>query len=595
MLKRKIFRRGVLAFVSLIAIDIIAGQSFYHPLVHLYGLASWGICTFTPASCQYEEMPASSGQAAIATSHHEATQVGIEILQKGGNAIDAAVAIGYALAVVDPCCGNLGGGGFMTVKLANGSQTFINFRETAPLAATPALYQDESGKVVPNLSTQGYLAVAVPGTVAGLEYARTQYGSGNLTRQQLIEPAQTLAEKGFILQSAEQHLLKRYTRDFRREDNVAKIFLNQGHSFKAGERLVQKDLANTLSQIANEGESAFYRGAIAQKVVAASQRNGGILALEDFAGYRVEETAPLTCRYRGYTVITAPLPGGGPVLCQMLKTVEGYPLGQTKYHSAQHLHWILSAMLFAYRDRNLYFGDPNFVNNPSDRLLSEEYIASLHAQIPQGKAVNLKDEFTVNTPEGKNTTHFSVVDEAGNAVSVTYTINTLFGAGVIASDTGFFLNNEMDDFTTRPRTSNTYGLTQGTANQIEPGKRPLSSMAPTVVIDSNQELYFVTGSPGGSTIPTTVFQVLSNLIDFEMTPSSAVNQPRIHYQGNPNVVLVEPSGLSNKTFANLWSFGYRVSPFMNWGAAMSIGQDADGLQPVLDTRRPQGQATALSD
>lgn len=594
MSKRRIFRKATLAFVLIIVLAMIAGRSFYHPLVHLYRLASWGICQSTLANCQYDEVPAPSGQAAVSTSHHEATQVGIDVLQEGGNAVDAAIAVGYALAVVDPCCGNLGGGGFMTLRLADGTQTFINFRETAPLAATSTLYQDESG-VVPKLSTQGYLAVAIPGTVAGLEYARAKYGSGKLTRQQLIKPAQILAAKGFVLSLPEQHLFKRYASSFKQEANVAGVFLKKGRSLKAGERLVQTDLAHTLDKIASGGENAFYRGAIAQKIVRASQQNGGILSLKDFATYRVEEVSPLTCNYRGYTVITAPLPGGGAVLCEMLNIVEGYPIGQTKYHSAQHLHWLLSAMLFAYRDRNLYFGDPNFTTVPLAKLLSKEYSESLRAQIPEKRAVTLEEDSSQKPSEGKNTTHFSIVDKTGNAVSVTYTINTLFGAGVIASDTGFLLNNEMDDFTAKPGAANSYGLVQGAANSIEPGKRPLSSMAPTIVLDADSDIYLVTGSPGGSTIPTTVFQAINNLIDFEMSSIDAVNQPRLHYQGSPNVVLTEPFGLSDESFVDLWRYGYRVAPFPNWGAAMSIGRSDRELQPVQDSRRPQGEAAVPSE
>lgn len=594
MSKRRIFRKATLAFVLIIVLAMIAGRSFYHPLVHLYRLASWGICQSTLANCQYDEVPAPSGQAAVSTSHHEATQVGIDVLQEGGNAVDAAIAVGYALAVVDPCCGNLGGGGFMTLRLADGTQTFINFRETAPLAATSTLYQDESG-VVPKLSTQGYLAVAIPGTVAGLEYARAKYGSGKLTRQQLIKPAQILAAKGFVLSLPEQHLFKRYASSFKQEANVAGVFLKKGRSLKAGERLVQTDLAHTLDKIASGGENAFYRGAIAQKIVRASQQNGGILSLKDFATYRVEEVPPLTCNYRGYTVITAPLPGGGAVLCEMLNIVEGYPIGQTKYHSAQHLHWLLSAMLFAYRDRNLYFGDPNFTTVPLAKLLSKEYSESLRAQIPEKRAVTLEEDSSQKPSEGKNTTHFSIVDKTGNAVSVTYTINTLFGAGVIASDTGFLLNNEMDDFTAKPGAANSYGLVQGAANSIEPGKRPLSSMTPTIVLDADSDIYLVTGSPGGSTIPTTVFQAINNLIDFEMSSIDAVNQPRLHYQGSPNVVLTEPFGLSDESFVDLWRYGYRVAPFPNWGAAMSIGRSDRELQPVQDSRRPQGEAAVPSE
>ena len=592
MNKRRLIKRSVLALILVTTIDMVVGRSVYHPLVHLYRLTGWGVCQFSLASCEYESSQANSGQAAVSSSHHEATKVGIEVLEEGGNAVDAAVAIGYALAVVHPCCGNLGGGGFMTIQLADGTNKFINFRETAPLASTPQMYQDAEGKVISGLSTQGYLAVGVPGTVAGLEYARTNYGSADIDRKRLIEPAQRLAENGFVLSDADQSLLSNQRNQFKQEQNVSDIFLNQGKPLNEGDRLTQPDLARTLSLIADEGEEAFYQGEIAQKIVAASQENGGILELEDFSSYRVQESAPLTCSYRGFTVITTPLPGGGPVVCEMLNIVEGYPVGQSEYHSAQHLHWLLSAMLFAYRDRNLYFGDPNFSDISLDKLLSKEYAESLRTQTPDNKAVKPEKDLPTTTG-GQNTTHFSVVDKEGNAVSVTYTINTLFGAGVIASDTGFFLNNEMDDFTAKVGSSNSYGLLQGSANQIEPGKQPLSSMAPTIVLDQNQDFYFATGSPGGSTIPTTVFQTLVNLIDFEMTASEAVNQPRIHYQGSPNIVLTEPLGLSSQTFVDLWNYGYRVSPFINWGAAMSVGKQGDEIQPILDTRRPQGKATAI--
>ena len=591
---KKNIRRGAIALVLVVALDMIAGKSFYHPLVHLYRLASWGLCQSAANDCEYEAAAASEvGQAAVSTSHHEATQVGIGVLRDGGNAVDAAVAVGYALAVVHPCCGNLGGGGFMTIRLADGTETFINFRETAPLAATPTLYQDESGQVIQNLSTEGYLAVAVPGTVAGLEYALENYGSGTLNRQQLIAPAQRLAEEGFTLGRAEQQLFTSNADKLKKDANVTEIFFNEGQALQEGERLVQKDLAQTLMQIAEGGQSAFYEGAIAQKIVKASQQNGGILTLEDFETYQVEETPPLTCDYRGFTVITAPPPGGGTVLCQMMGIVEGYPVGQAEYHSAQHLHWLLSAMLFAYRDRNLYLGDPNFTDIPLTKLLSEDYISSLRNQIPEHNALPVNDESLNSPSEGNNTTHFSVVDSEGNAVSVTYTINTLFGAGVIAQDTGFFLNNEMDDFTAKEGSANSYGLVQGSSNKIEPQKRPLSSMSPTIVLDEENQVHLVTGSPGGSTIPTTVLQTISNSVDFGIPLADAVNRPRVHYQGSPNVVLVEPSGVPGSTFVDLWDRGYRVSPFINWGAAMSVGNQSDGFQPALDGRRPQGAGAAV--
>lgn len=590
---RQIAVGAVLLFILATATDMFVGRSVYHPLVHFYRLISWGICRSAVANCRLEPALQQTGKAAVATSHHEATRVGIKVLKEGGNAVDAAVAIGYALAVVHPCCGNLGGGGFMTLRLADGTTRFINFRETAPLAASNTLYQDETGNIVSGLSTSGYLAVAVPGTVAGLEHARENYGSNRLTRQQLIAPAQELAEAGFVLGEAGQKLIARELRSTQ-DTEVVDIFTKQGRRVEAGDRIVQKDLAKTLSLVSKAGRSAFYSGPIAQKIIAASQRNNGILTLKDFTEYQIQDTAPLSCSYRGFTIVTSPLPGGGAVLCQMLNIVEGYPIDRSDYHSAQHLHWMLSAMLFSYRDRNLYFGDPDFSKIPLNRILSKEYAEALREQIPDNKAVNLAEE-TKGKKEGQNTTHFSVVDKAGNTVSVTYTINTLFGAGVIAPGTGFFLNNEMDDFTAKSGTANSYGLVQSDANSIEPGKRPLSSMTPTIVLDTEGDLYFVTGSPGGSTIPTTVFQIISNMIDFDLSPEQAVNQPRIHYQGTPNLVLTEPFALPEKSFVDLWDYGYRVSPFINWGAAMSIAKDGSELQAIKDLRRPQGQAEALPD
>ena len=589
---RKIVAGVVLLLISLIAVDMFVGRSLYHPLVYLYRLVSWGVCKDL-AECQYKQASTEIGQAAVVTSHHEATSAGIDVLKKGGNAIDAAIAIGYALAVVHPCCGNLGGGGFMTVRLSNGTTRFINFREKAPLAATPTLYQDLNGRVVKGLSTDGYLAVAVPGTVAGLEYAREKYGSNHLTRQQLIAPAQELAKEGFVLTSSEQKLLQREIKN-NQDSEVAAIFTKKNKSLEAGDRLVQPELAETLLLLAEKGASAFYKGEISQRIVEASQQHSGILTLLDFQTYRVQDVDPLTCNYRGFTILTSPPPGGGTVLCEMLNIVEGFPVGQAEYRSVNHLHWMLSAMLFAYRDRNLYFGDPNFSNIPTERILSKAYAKELRSKIPQDRVIELPEEFPTKQ-EGQDTTHFSVVDEEGNAVSVTYTINTLFGAGVIAPGTGFFLNNEMDDFTAKVGAANTYGLVQGAANKIEPGKQPLSSMAPTIVLDTDNNLFLVTGSPGGSTIPTTIFQIITNLVDFELDPDSAVNQPRIHYQGTPNILLTEPFALSNETFVDLWSYGYRVFPFIHWGAAMSIVQKDRKLQAIKDVRRRQGKAQAVSD
>lgn len=596
MRKRRKIAIGIVLSATLItAVDIVVGRSVYHPLVHIYRIASWGICKSISTCLHRQKLSAplvKTGQAAVATSHHEATKVGISVLEQGGNAVDAAITIAYALAVVHPCCGNLGGGGFMTLRLSDGTTRFINFRETAPLAATKTLYQDSAGKLVEGLSTDGYLAVATPGTVAGLEYIRENYGSDQFTRQQLIAPAKVLAETGFVLGEAGQRLIEREIKN-NSDAEVTAIFTKQGKPLEVGDRLVQSDLAKTLDLISQHGTSAFYRGQIAKRIVTASKQNGGILALEDFSEYRVQDLEPLTCRYRGFAILTSPPPGGGAVLCQMLNIVEGYPLDQTNYHSAQHLHRVLSAMLFAYRDRNLHFGDPDFSNIPLERILSTDYAEELRQHIPDDRAIATK-EFP-KAKEGNNTTHFSVVDTAGNAVSLTYTINTLFGAGAIAPGTGFFLNNEMDDFTAKAGKANSYGLVQSKANSIAPSKRPLSSMSPTIVLDPDDNLYLVTGSPGGSTIPTTIFWIISNLIDFNLPPHQAINQPRIHYQGTPNIVLVEPFGLSEKAFVDLWDYGYRVFPFINWGAAMSIATTEEKLQPIKDLRRSQGEAQTVPD
>ncbi len=534
----------------------------------------------------------------VVSTQHEASEVGLNILKQGGNAIDAAIAVGYALAVTDPCCGNLGGGGFMLIHLANGQETFLNFREKAPQAATQDMYLDSEGKVIPRLSTRGYRSVAVPGTVLGLEQARTLYGT--LSRSALMAPAIELAERGFILQPGDINILNDETEEFLQEPNVAAIFLKNGQTpYQVGDRLVQTDLAQTLKLIAKSGADAFYRGPIAAKVVQASAASEGILTLEDFANYTVSQAPPVHCNYRGYEVISSPPPGGGTTLCQMLNILNGYPLEKLGFRTAASLHPMLSAMLYAYADRNTYLGDPDFVTNPVDRLLSPAYAAQIRAKIPRDRAIPPEQLYRSTPPqEGTQTTHHSVQDRYGNAVAVTYTINGYFGARVIAGDSGFFLNNEMDDFTSKPGSANIYGLVQGSANVIAPGKRPLSSMSPTIVLNKGKnrsKVFLVTGSPGGSTIPTTVLQIITNLIDYGMTLSAAVSTPRIHYQGLPNRVGVEPNALKLETISQLWKMDYKVipTPFV-WGAAESIltNPDTGEFNGVNDPRKPAGKAVA---
>lgn len=586
------------AFIGLIlSLDIAIGGTAVQPLTYLYKFQSWlncksasiPSCNNTAQNTSKAPIPARNGM--VVTEQRLASEVGLQILKQGGNAVDAAVAVGYALAVTHPCCGNLGGGGFMLIHLANGKDTFINFREKAPLAATRTMYLDEQGNVVPGLSTKGYLAVGVPGTVLGFDRALSAYGT--MTRADVIAPAIELAQKGFVLHPGDVKILNASTQTFQKQPNVAGIFLKNGTTpYEAGDRLVQQDLANTLQLIADQGSDAFYKGAIASEIVKASKSNNGILTKEDFAKYTVSETTPVRCTYQSYQVISSPPPGGGTTLCEMLNILEGYKLKQLEFRSAPMLQLMLSAMLYAYADRNTYLGDPNFVNNPVERLLSKEYAAQIRAKIPENRAIPPEPLFPkVTTNQGNHTTHYSIQDRYGNTVSVTYTINSLFGAGVIAGKTGFLLNNEMDDFTSKPGVPNNFGLVQGSANIIEPGKQPLSSMSPTVVT-KNGKVFLVTGSPGGSTIPTTVLQVITNVIDYGMNIQQAVDTPRFHYQGLPNRVRTEPYALKSASIETLQQWGYKIAPLGTWGAAESlmVNPETGWIYGANDSRRPAGAA-----
>ena len=575
------------SILTIAVVIIVIAASF---LFNNFYLVYSGVYGTLQANAEVVETLGVGRNGVVVTTQQEASEVGLQVLQDGGNAIDAAVAVGYALAVTDPCCGNLGGGGFMLVRLADGTETFINFRETAPLKAYREMYQDESGQLIKNLSTDGYLAVGVPGTVKGLNYALEKYGTMDVER--VIEPAIKLAEQGYVLQPGDVEIFEAGKKRLL-ESNVAEIFLQPGNkTYQAGDVLIQSDLAKTLKAIATGGTKAFYRGEIAQRVVAASEANNGILSLEDFASYQVDEYEPVNCDYRGYRVTSSPPPGGGTTVCQMLNILSGYDLKQSGLKTPQSLHHLFSSMLLAFGDRNRYLGDPDFVDNPTGKLLSKQYAADLRNKIAF-EAIDPESIYTTDIQkEGTNTTHYSVVDGEGNAVAVTYTINSYFGAGVVAPGTGFILNNEMDDFTAKLGEENQFGLRQGEANLIEPGKRPLSSMSPTIVI-KNGRVYLVTGSPGGSTIPTTVLQVITNLIDYGMNLEDAVNTRRMHYQGIPNRVLSEPLAITSETFRGLKLRGYSILPFMRYGAAESILVEADGTMiGVNDRRKPAGKAVA---
>ncbi len=600
------------------------------------GLALAGLSGARAASVA----PVAAQHGMVVSAQHLASQVGVDVLKAGGNAVDAAVAVAYTLAVVYPAAGNLGGGGFMTLQLADGRKTFIDFREKAPLAATANMYLDADGKVVPGLSTRGHLAVAVPGTVAGLEAVLQKYGSK--PRASLMAPAIQLAENGFVLDAGDVELLNSNQAKALATDAPSAAIFGPAASgsagasaWQTGQRLVQKDLARTLRKIASEGAPGFYAGEVAQALVAASQAGKGILSSADLAQYRVRELAPVECDYRGLHVVSAPPPSsGGVVLCQILNVLEAYPLTEMGFHSAAAVHVQIEAMRHAYLDRNTYLGDPDFVRNPVDRLLDKGYAARIRAAIAPdragvsrellpgraphdlplptaisaaGAATPVATQVAINLAvkpapgdlmsgaqfdaareplhEGNNTTHFSVVDAAGNAVALTYTLNDWFGAKVTAAGTGVLLNNEMDDFTVKTGVPNTYGLVQGEANAIAPGKRPLSSMAPTIVTRAGQPL-LVLGTPGGSRIITAILHTIVNVVDYGMTVQEAVDAPRFHQQWLPEATNVENFALSPDTRKLLEAMGHKFGPPQpaNHLAAILVGAPTLAGKPVENNR-----------
>jgi gamma-glutamyltranspeptidase / glutathione hydrolase len=546
-------------------------------------LCLWAVlCAGAQAASQ---APVAAAHGMVVTAHQLATRVGVDVLKDGGNAIDAAVAVGYALAVVYPAAGNLGGGGFMTIALADGRKTFIDFREKAPLAATASMYHDAAGNLVKDASTIGHLAVGVPGTVSGLELARAKYGT--MKRTALLSPAIHYATTGFVLQQGDVDLLGGAADALRHDPASAAIFLNRGEPFAVGQKLVQKDLARTLRRIAQHGEPGFYRGPVSAAMVASSRAGNGVLVQADFDQYRTRELQPVECSYRGYGVVSAPPPSsGGVTLCEILNVLEGYPLQQLGFRSAQAVHYQIEAMRHAYVDRNSYLGDPDFVRNPLDRLLDKDYARALRAAIEPNKAAASKDLAPGVAPhEGNNTTHYSIVDKAGNTVAVTYTLNDWFGAKVTAAGTGVLLNNEMDDFTVKIGVPNLYGLVQGAANAIAPGKRPLSSMSPTIMTKDGKPVA-VLGTPGGSRIITAVLHTIINLVDYGMTVQEAVDAPRFHQQWLPDATIVEAFALSPDTRKILegWGHQFTATPPANHLAAILIGAPALGGQPVGKNR-----------
>ena len=539
-----------------------------------------------------------SSHAMVVSEQHYASEAGLRVLKSGGNAVDAAVAVGYALAVTDPCCGNIGGGGFMLIRMHDGRERFIDFRERAPLAATATMFQDAAGNVVADRSRKGWLAVGVPGTVLGLETARTEFGTRS--RQALLAPAIALARDGFVWSqgdlvpfagSATEGYSGAYS--FDKQPNVRAIWKPHGRFPAPGERLVQTDLANTLQLISDRGPSAFYRGSIAARVVAASKAHGGLLTMRDFASYTIDEAQPVHCAFAGYDVVSVPPPSsGGTTLCETIGIIGPFDFTRFGWHSVEETHDVVEAERRAYADRNEYLGDPAFVKNPVAQLLDPAYDAKLRAQIDPVRATpstQVHPGLSVTVHENPQTTHYSIVDKDGNAVSVTYTINDWFGAGIIAGDTGFFLNDEMDDFTAKPGTPNMFGLVQGQRNAVAGGKRPLSSMSPTIVLRDGK-LAMVTGSPGGSRIITITLETMIDALLYHMDAQQAVDAPRIHMQWLPDEIQYEPGAFTAQTMTALRGDGYALKEIPAWGSAQAILIVNGSLRGGSDHRHPAGAA-----
>lgn len=525
----------------------------------------------------------------VATEHELATQIGLDILRAGGNAVDAAVAVGFALAVALPNAGNIGGGGFMVVHDAKtGKSVALDFREVAPNKASRDMYLDAQGNVVDGKSLYTHYAVGVPGTVAGMEHALKQWGTLPLTR--VIAPAAALAEKGFPVSETLAKILSQEQKNMGKWPATREIFWKNGAPLKVGDLLVQKDLAASLRLIGQQGARAFYEGDIARKIAAEMAPHPNAISLQDLREYKVVERVPTQGSYRGYQIVTMPPPSsGGPHLVQILNMLEPQPVAQWGANSAQYLHYLAEASKLAYADRSEYLGDPDFVKVPEKGLTSKRYAQSLARGIDPNRARAAKD-IKPGQPqpyESDQTTHYSVVDKAGNAVAVTYTLNTNFGSGIVAKGTGILLNNEMDDFSAKPGVANAYGLIGGDANAVAPKKRPLSSMTPTMVLKDGKPA-LVTGSPGGARIITTVLQTVVNTLDFGMNPAEAAATPRVHHQWTPDELRIE-KGLSPDTLALLRQRGHKVALKASMGRTQTI-QIRDGvLYGYSDPRNPDGK------
>lgn len=556
-------------------------------------LYSVNLIAAIPAIQSYRSIaqPVWAKHGMVASQEALASKIGVDILKQGGNAIDAAVAVGYALAVTLPRAGNIGGGGFMLVYLADEKKTIaIDYRETAPSASHREMFLDQEGNAVASLSRFHGKAVGVPGTVMGLNHALKQYGTMPL--EKVIKPAIQLAENGipvtFSLHSSLKGMQKRLSAD----PASADIFYPKGEPLQASSVWRQPALAATLKTISKKGDRGFYKGPIAENLVATVQRNGGIMSLDDLANYQVKIRKPVKGRYQGFDIVSmSPPSSGGVHIIQMLNMLENAPLREYQHNSADAIHVMAESMKRAYADRSVYLGDPDYVSVPVDQLTSKAYAKSLFAKIDMSKATPSKaiSAGDLNDVESNETTHFSVVDRWGNAVSNTYTLNFSYGAGITVPEHGFLLNNEMDDFSVKPGTPNGYGLIGGEANAVGSNKRPLSSMSPTFVLDDDG-IVLVTGSPGGSRIITTTLQIILNVLSHDMNIAEASQASRVHHQWLPDELRIE-RGVSKDTVSILRARGHHVVEKSSMGSTQSILRTDAGLFGASDPRR--GGAAAL--
>jgi gamma-glutamyltranspeptidase / glutathione hydrolase len=516
-----------------------------------------------PTALAASREPVRARHGIVASTNEVASRVGVEIMRRGGNAVDAAIAVAFALAVTHPAAGNLGGGGFMMIRLKNGKTTAIDYREMAPAAAHRNVYLDKNGDVIKGEggSIVGYRAAGVPGTVRGMELALKRYGSGKLSWAQLVEPARRLAANGFRVTHSLSRSLRGNDDYLSQYAETKRIYLNNGKFYNEGDLFVQPDLGATFARLQQRGPNEFYEGQTARMIVDDLKRNNGLITLADMRGYVAKEREPVRGTYRGYEIVSMPPPSsGGAVLIQMLNILEGYDLKKVDWASSDRYHLMTESMRRAFADRAEYMGDTDFVKVPIAGLIDKKYAAQLRNTIKPERA-STSEQVKAGKPlgyESDETTHFTVVDAEGNAVANTYTLNNSYGSAVVAKGTGILMNDEMDDFAAKPGTANLYGLIQGERNAVAPRKRPLSAMTPTFVLRKDGSLWFTVGSPGGPTIINTAFCVITNVIDYGMNIQQAIDAPRIHHQWLPDELVYEPYGLSGDTQRALTARGHQL-------------------------------------